>query len=64
MSNGQRMLEFMVENTLFKTHCAHDLGCATLVIWSSGAAEQLDALIETMISERLAQLSILPPHGP
>ncbi len=47
MSNGQKLLEAITNCTLFMVECQE---CGTtdghLIVWSSGAAEQLDGILE------------------
>ena len=47
MSDGQKLLELIVSNNLFAIECTncgkHD---GFVVVWSSGAEEQLDAMIK------------------
>lgn len=46
-TTGQRIIDAIITGKLCHASCAHDPNHGCIVVWSSGAAEQLDALANT-----------------
>jgi len=67
MNPGQELMEKIISGGLFKASCPASPGSPCLVVWSSGAAEQLDAMLVNFAAElemKRANVIGMKPHGP
>lgn len=46
-TTGQRIIDAIITGKLCHASCAHDPNHGCIVVWSSGSAEQIDALANT-----------------
>jgi hypothetical protein len=49
---GTRIIEFIIKSKLLNADCAHEDWHGTVTLWSSGAAEQIEAFLYKEINER------------
>lgn len=52
---GQQIIEAIISGSLCHATCAHDASHGCVVIWSSGAAEQIDALVASAAGQKALQ---------
>ncbi len=53
MNIGQEILDKITDSNLCAAICGHDDSHGTVIVWSSGAAEQLEAIINSVINRRV-----------
>lgn len=53
-SIGQKIIDGIISGGLFHAECPDSPNSGVLVIWSSGAAEQIEAIVQTAMSNEQA----------
>lgn len=56
MSIGEQIIDQIISGTLFTTRCSHDESHGCVTVWSSGAAEQIEATAQKVTNQKLVEL--------